>query len=79
MTSGVSASKDGTKTALDLADQAALGSTRAAYDLAQILKPESVSELVEFIDPPDPVGAFDAIADGFFLSTYVQRNKGGHP
>lgn len=64
-------------TALNLADQAEHGNTRAAYELALMMGPTSVSELLEFVSPDGQVttAAFDAVADGFRLAQFIQERK----
>lgn len=63
-------------TALELADKAERGDLGAAYELAGLLRPESVTELVDFVAPAAPISerGFNALADGFFLWDYAKGN-----
>lgn len=65
------------ETALDLADKAERGDTHAAYQLACLMDPGSVTELLEFIAPTGPITTigFDAAADGFHLATYMKEKR----
>lgn len=61
---------------LVLAEKAEKGDTRAAYDLACLIKPGSLTELLEIVAPEGPTNAaFDACADGFALAQHVQRRE----
>lgn len=63
-----------TATPLELADSAERGDLGAAYELALLLKPESISELVDFVAPSGPISTkgFDALCDGLFLANYAK-------
>lgn len=67
------------ETALDLADRAERGDAHAAYQLALLMSPGSVTELIEFIAPTGPItiAGFDAAADGFFLAGCTNQRKAG--
>ena len=51
------------------------GDREAAYDLARVLRPQSVTELVEFVWPEHPPTPemFDVLADAF--NTYTTLEK----
>lgn len=67
--------------ALELSDAAEKGSTHAAYQLTLLVRPDSITELIEFISPDGLLTeqAFDAIADGFNYAQYVQQHEGATP
>src|SRR4051812_45480659 len=62
-------------TALQLADKAERGDLSAAYELAMLLRPESIVELIDFVAPASPITTkgFDALADGLFLFNYAKE------
>lgn len=61
---------------LILAEKAERGDTRAAYDLACLIKPGSIAELLELVAPEGPTTrAFDAVADGFALAQLVNQGR----
>lgn len=64
-------------TALNLADQAEHGDVRAAYELALMMAPGSVTEFVEFVAPCGPITTrgFDAVVDGLRLAQFIQERK----
>lgn len=61
-------------TPLELADSAERGDLSAAYELALLLRPESILELIDFCAPHGPITnrGFDALADGLFLFNYTK-------
>lgn len=70
------AARESVESTLVLAEKAEKGDTRAAYDLACLIRPGSVTELLEIVAPDGPTGrAFDACADGFALAEFLRKER----
>lgn len=56
---------------LELIDKVEAGDRAAALDLAELYKPETISEFCDFVRPerPIPTWLFDALADAYHAYT----------